>query len=185
MSTVQKVITINGAPNVGKTTVSEFIALTRPMTVAIECDVRCVGRITRRIHQPTKDAVLEKYGNTIVEDCASLTANWVGRACDVIIPAPIPEANFRELRTAIDARLDGRGVEYHCFSLRPPIEVALTDRGTRVLNDQERDLIRDMYGWLYEPAYGVVLDNQHESPEQTAATLLAQVESGASLVTLP
>ena len=182
MVCIKKIITINGAANTGKTTVSELLTQIRPMTVSIELDSRCVGRITRHLPRSTKDYVLEKYGNTILQDCATLAISWLDRECDVIFPGPISIEGFKELKSRIDAKRGQRHVQYHCFNLRPPLEVAMQDRGGPKLSEKEKAWIREGYGWLYEPSYGMIIDNQNQTPEQTAALIAGYLRDGKSQI---
>lgn len=180
MACIRKIITINGAANTGKTTVSQRLTQIRPMTVSIELDSRCVGRITRHLPQSTKDYVLQKYGNTILDDCATLAINWIDRECDVIFPGPIWRDGFKDFKRLIDTKLGERQVEYHCFNLKPPLEVALQNRGTRILTEAEKQEINKAYDWLYEPSYGIIIDNQNQTSEQTTALIAAYLRDGTS-----
>lgn len=181
MASVGKLITINGTSNVGKTTVSDLLTLMRPKTVPIELDSRCIGRITRRLSEETKAYLSsweKEHGNTIYEDSATLAVNWVDRGCDVILPGIFPMNGFKEFRRHVEKRLGARRVVYYCFHLKPPMEIALQTRGPRILNDTERKHITDTYGWIYKYEYGVVIDNQDQTPEQTAEWILRYIEDG-------
>ena len=145
MAHISKIITINGASNTGKTTVSDLLTHIRPMTVKIELDSLGVGHTTRHLPQATKDYILKKFGNTILEDCATLAINWIDRECDVVYPGLFPIKGFEEFRTHLEKRLGERQVEYYCFTLKPPLEIALRNRGPRILDEKEKEFITDLY----------------------------------------
>lgn len=178
---VAKLITINGASNTGKTTVSDILTQIRPNTVPIELDSRCVGRITRRLSQTARDHLSNLNivpGDTILEDSAALAINWIDRGCDVVIPGLLHKNGFEKFKTYIDMRLTGRQVEYYCFHLKPPLEIALQNRGTRILDEDEKEFITDIYGWLYEPSYGIVINNQDQTPNQTVDHIENYIRKG-------
>lgn len=60
-------------------------------------------------------------------------------------------------------------LDARCVTLAPPLSVALTNRGTRVLSDWERNRIREMYELGFaRPSFGLIFDNSDEMPEATA-----------------
>ena len=65
------------------------------------------------------------------------------------------------------------GVPIHAVTLSPALSVALTNRGTRALTEWERDRIPQLYAQgVGSPSFGRVLDNTHQTPEETAREIL-------------
>ena len=76
------------------------------------------------------------------------------------------------LQAALGQRWGDHHVDYYSFILAPPLEIALQTRGPRTLSEKDRDWIRQMYEWnLHAPGFGIVIDNQDQTPEQTAALI--------------
>ena len=69
------------------------------------------------------------------------------------------------------------GVPLHCVTLDPSMAVALTNRGTRELTEGERQRIPELYAEGYHaPAFGTIINNAHQTPEETAREILAGAE---------
>ena len=59
-------------------------------------------------------------------------------------------------------------------TLRPPLGVAISDRGQRALSDRERARIREQYRSSHiDPGIGTVIDNSRQTPEETLAYIRA------------
>ena len=66
------------------------------------------------------------------------------------------------------------GVPIHCVTLSPDLAVALTNRGTRALTEWEKQRIPYHYAsGISAPPFGTVVDNTHQTPEETARQILA------------
>ncbi len=54
--------------------------------------------------------------------------------------------------------------------------VALTNRGTRELTEWERRRIPELYAeGIPSPVFGVIIDNAHQTPEETAHQILSSL----------
>ena len=70
--------------------------------------------------------------------------------------------------------MTSRELQGQFVTLAPRIEVALSERGGRVLDDWEMRRIPEMYrAGLHRPGFGLVFYNSDEVPEETANRILA------------
>jgi hypothetical protein len=154
------VIYLNGSINSGKTTVAKLLASRLPRTVHIEVDdlrnfAACLS--------------LEEAIPFCLEDALALTRGWVGRGFNVVVSWPISEPDHQRFVQG----LGNTGVPIYTFTLGPPLEVALSDRGGRSLSVRERERVAQMYAaGMPEPSFGVVIDNSGQSPEETAEEII-------------
>ena len=174
MESPRKIITINGAPNTGKTTVAQFLTDILPLTVRLELDGSGVGHTTRRLPSPTSEHLKKLSYDTILADTASLAVNWVNRGCSVVLAGILHEKQFVEFRQHVIRQLPGYD-QFYCFSLKPPLNVAAGNRGSREISAEETESIRNFYSWQYDPSYGVEIDNQSQTPEETAREIADHV----------
>ena len=106
-----------------------------------------------------------------IEDLTTLSRNWIGRGYNVVLSWPISGRSY----AGIFERLKDVA-PMHCFTLRPRLEVALSDRGGRQLTDRERSRIREQYGSPHiSPGLGVVIDNSDITLEQTAHEIMSHL----------
>lgn len=74
------------------------------------------------------------------------------------------------------AELDSASAPIHVVTLSPSLEIALSDRGTRPLSDAEKERIAYHYkSGIAQPAFGTIIDNSHQTPEETAEAILSVV----------
>jgi len=162
-----KIITISGAPNTGKSTVADQLVCLLPDTILIELDV-------------FKHLYRMKHGPYVAEDAAALAGNWLARGKSVVFSGPFWKDSYVGFRRILRDRLGEANPEYYHFTLAPPIEVALADRGDRELDEIERARVRDFYGRdIHRPGFGVVIDNQHQAPVETARLIVEHIGTGA------
>ncbi len=62
------------------------------------------------------------------------------------------------------------------FTLAPRLEKALTNRGTRELDDAEKDRIKHHYNiGITSPKFGEIIDNSDMTPEETSERIFATI----------
>lgn len=157
-------IYINGSINSGKSTVGRLLAENLPGTVHVEVD---------ELRHFADCLSLAEACPYCVDDAAMLTRNWLSRGFNVVVTWPISHRDYAVFeREAQDAC-----VSIHAFTLRPPAEVAVSDRGGRQLSQRERNRIREQYRSRHiDPGIGTVIDNGKQTPEETLAVIRKQLE---------
>lgn len=153
---------INGSINSGKSTVGRLLAENLPGTVHIEVD---------ELRHFADCLSLAEACPYCVVDTAMLTRNWLSRGFNVVVTWPISHRDYAAFeREAQDAR-----VSIHAFTLRPPLQVAISNRG-RQLSQRERNRIREQYRSSHiEPGIGTVIDNGSQTPEETLTVILKRM----------
>jgi len=64
----------------------------------------------------------------------------------------------------------------YIFTLAPKLEKALTNRGTRELDDWEKERIQHHYNiGIPNPSFGEIIDNSDQAPEETADHILNKI----------
>ncbi len=152
-------IYINGSINSGKSTIGRLLAAYLPRTVHIEVD---------ELRHFADCLSLSDAAPYCVVDASTLTRNWLARGFNVVVTWPISQRDYAHFeREAANA-----GVTIHAVTLRPPLEVAISDRGQRELSDRERGRIREQYQAPHiDPGIGTVIDNSRQTPEETLAEI--------------
>lgn len=152
---------INGSINSGKSTIGRSLAETLPKTVHVEVD---------ELRHFADCLSLAEACPYCLEDAATLTRSWLSRGFNVVVTWPISRRDYAVFeREAVAA-----GVSIHGFTLRPPLEVAVSDRGGRQLSERERTRIREQYRMPHvDPGIGTVIDNSDQTPAETLAAVRA------------
>ena len=152
-------IYINGSISSGKSTVGRLLAETLPKTVHVEVDelrhfARCLS--------------LADACPFCVEDATTLARNWLSRGFNVVVTWPISHRDY----AVFERKAAVAGVSVHAFTLRPPLEVATSNRGGRQLSERERSRIREQYRMPHiDPGIGTVVDNSLQTPAETLAAI--------------
>ncbi len=150
---------INGSINSGKSTIGSLLAKNLPGTVHIEVD---------ELRHFADCLSLAEACPYCLEDAATLARNWLSRGFNVVVTWPISHFDYAVFeRVAADAR-----VSIHAFTLRPALEVAVSDRGGRQLSKRERTRIREQYRSSHiDPGIGTAIDNSDQTPAETLAAV--------------
>ena len=157
------IIFLNGSINAGKSTVAKLIAKELPNTALIEIDA-----LREMISwMPIDDAIPLNLENAV-----SVITNFAKRNLNVIIPYPLSQKNYDFLMENLKDLNAGTRV----FTLAPQLEKVLTNRGTRELDDWERERIKHHYTiGIPNPSFGEILDNSDQTPEETAKYILSRL----------
>ena len=155
------ILLLNGSINAGKTTVSKQIVQMLPRTAHVEVDdLREFIRF-----MPLLESIPLNLANTV-----AVTRNFVAFGLNVVISSPMPEDSYDYLMR----ELTPLGVPIHIVTLSSSMAVALTNRGTRALTEKELRRIPELYAeGIPSPPFGMIIDNTHQTPEETARQILS------------
>lgn len=153
------IIFINGSINSGKSTVSKIIADKLGNTAVIEID-----DLRNFIEWMPLDMAIPIN----LENALALIGVFINKGLNVIIPYPLSKNNYdyfiKNLHDIDDIKV---------FTLSPNLETALMNRGSRELDDWEKDRIKYHYEiGINKPDFGVIIDNSNETPDQTVEKIL-------------
>lgn len=116
------IILLNGSINAGKTTVAK--AIQKKLTHVAHVEVDALHHFTPWV--PHSESI-----PTILENALVITRNFIRRNFRVIITWPLSEREFEY----ISKELSDLKVPMAAIALCPGLETALTNRGTRELNE--------------------------------------------------
>lgn len=154
------IILLNGSINAGKSTVSKQLCQMLPRTAHVEVD---------SLREFISWMPLEESIPINIETAIAVTKIFVRRGLNVIFSYPLRPEDY-EIILREFAELD---TQVYGVTLRPRLEVSLTNRGTRQLTDWERSRIPYHYETnLNQPEFGIIIDNSEQSPEETAREIL-------------
>ena len=158
------IILLNGSINAGKSTVSKRLCELLPRTAHVEVD---------GLREFIGWMPLEESIPINIEAAIAVTKVFVRRGLNVIFSYPLRPEDYE----IILSEFGELGVPVHGVTLRPRLEVSLTNRGTRQLTDWERSRIPYHYETgLNEPDFGVIIDNSEQTPDETAREILHLIE---------
>ncbi|WP_262299861.1 shikimate kinase [Microvirga sesbaniae] len=148
------VIHLNGSINSGKSSVGHALADLLPDAIFIDGDD----------HDAPDDAPLTLRIQTALRRIETKVADATGYY--LIVAYPLDQTHYDQLRAASGRR----GARLLVLTLAPPLEVALSDRGTRSLTPEERERILEMYeeGYQSRPFSDAVIDTAGRTPKQSA-----------------
>jgi shikimate kinase len=157
------IIILNGPMNSGKSTIAKLLVQKIPNTVNLEVDTV----IQFLDHLETVD--VEKI---IWENVLALTQNYIEHNLSVVISYVFGEVKA----TALIEKLKKIDSKVYLFTLNPDQKITLTNRGTREINDQEKERINLHYSQgINTSINGTVLDNSNQTPSETLELILNQI----------
>ena len=168
------ILNINGSINSDKTTVSKILVNLLPNATFIEVD------------ELMSDEEQEKLGLSLKEGWAErkrrlnekLLALKQSKEYETVIFAyPITEESYQKWSPLAD-----ENTQFLNITLAPSLEECLKNRGTRELDDWERNRIRQMYaeGYQNRPYSDFIINNDNQTPEETAEIIKGFVEHALS-----
>ena len=158
------VIFINGSINSGKSTVAKLLSKKMGNAVVLEIDV--LRNFVEWL--PLEEAISINWENAF-----ALIKNFVKHDLNVLVPYPISQKNY----DVILENLKNIHSEIYFFTLSPPLETVLKNRGRRNLSGWEIDRIKYHYKiGINNPSFGVVIDNANETPAETADKIQTEVK---------
>ena len=168
------ILNINGPMNSGKTTVSKILVNLLPKATFIEVD------------ELMSDEEQEKLGLSLTEGWAErkkrlnekLLALKEGEEFETVIFAyPISEESYQKWSVLAD-----ENTQFLNITLAPSLEECLKNRGTRQLDDWERNRIRQMYeeGYQNRSYSDFIINNDNQTPKETAEIIKRFIEHALS-----
>lgn len=157
------IIFLNGSINAGKSTVAKILAERLPNVALVEIDLLrdMIGWM------PIEKAVPINWDNAV-----SIIKNFVKQGLSVIVPYPLSQKNY----DYIMPNLKGLSTDIYIFTLAPSIEKVLTNRGSRELDEKEKERIKYHYDiGIPNPVFGEIIDNSDQTPKETADYILSKV----------
>lgn len=159
------IIFLNGSINAGKSTVAKLLAKELRDTALVEIDA---------FHEMIEWMPIEQSIPLNLENAVSVIKNFAKRNLNVIIPYPLSQKNYDYMVES----LKGLNTDIRVFTLAPQLEKVMTNRGMRELDDWERERIKHHYTiGIQSPAFGEIIDNTDQTPEETADLILSKLES--------
>ncbi|MDJ0389760.1 DUF2062 domain-containing protein [Roseomonas sp. E05] len=151
------VLHLNGPINSGKSSIGLALTDLLPGATFLEGDAH--GLPTSLPREKRWAGALQRITAAI----ATSQAPWM------VVAYPLDEAAYRSLSSACAAR----GARLRVVTLAPPLEVALTERGGRMLSEVERLRIREMYaeGYAARPFSEQIFDPSGRTPVGSARKL--------------
>ncbi len=159
------IIIINGSINAGKTTVAKILAQLLSKTAHVEIDT------LREFYEwmSIKEAV-----PISLELGVNATRILHNRGLNVIITYPFSKKNYDYFVETLN--LPNELIYF--VTLRPQIEKAVTNRGTRELTGTEKDRIKYHYDiGINNHDFGLTIDNSDQLPSETAHHILNYIGS--------
>ena len=168
------ILNINGPINSGKTTVSKILVNLLPNATFVEVD------------ELMNDEEQEKLGLSLKEGWAErkrrlnekLLALKQSKEYETVIFAyPISEESYQKWSALAD-----ENTQFLNITLAPSLEECLKNRGTRELDNWERNRIRKMYeeGYQNRSYSDFIINNDNQTPEETAEIIKGFIEHALS-----
>jgi hypothetical protein len=153
------IIFISGSINSGKSTAAKLLSqkINKPALIEIDILSDFIDwlPIDQKIQINLENAVL-------------LINNFIKQGFNIIVPYPLSRQNYDFLLSQIDAS----NQKIYAFILNPDLDIILSDRGGRQLNDWESDRIKHHYQQgINNPGFGEVINNSNQSPEETVGVI--------------
>lgn len=157
------IVFISGSINSGKTTLARLLKDHIPNCAHIEVD-----DLRAMINWMT----LEESIPLNLKNTLSITKNFIEKNISVIISYPLSRSEYEFFNRNLPEDIDR-----FFFTLNPKLEYALSNRGTRELNEGETQRIKYHYkSGINNPGFGITIDNTIQTPEETLNEILYYIE---------
>ncbi len=154
------IIFLNGSINSGKSTVAKLLIKELPNTALLEIDW---------LRQMVEWMPIDKAIPLNLENAVSVIKNFAHSGLHVVVPYPLSQKNYDYMMENLK-ELD---IKIHVFTLDPKLERAVTNRGTRELDDWERERIKHHYNiGIHNPNFGEIINTSSQTPEETTTYIL-------------
>lgn len=159
------ILILNGPINSGKSTIAKILCKEIPNTAHIEID-----NIREFIDWMKNEEAWEISFDTAL----SVAKDFIKKNLNVIITYHISDKGFQKIKETL-GHLDK---DIFAFTLLPKLDLLLTDRGNRQLNDWERGRIKETHELkTHQVNYGEIIDNSRQTSEETADLIYNRIKS--------
>ena len=159
------IIHLNGSINSGKTTVGKQLEKLIPNSKFIDADFI--------INSEAKHPKIEinEWIELTIKEISKKANELVKNGITGIFAYPLEKNHYEYLKKNIDS-------DFFVFSLNPPINVCLQNRGEGEPNVWERKRIKEHYAQgINHPDFSeAVIDNSKQTPEETAKIILKYIK---------
>ncbi len=168
-----KIININGPINAGKTTVSKILADQLRSSLFIEVD-----NLLSDDEQKAKGLNMQEGWQERLKRLKYIIEQEKQKQQyeNIIFAYPLTEKTYTEWK-----QWEDETTKFININLAPQLEICLQNRGKRILNDQEKNRIKQMYqqGHHNSKFADLIIDNSIQTPLQTTQQILTflQVKS--------
>lgn len=164
------IININGPMNSGKSTVSKILVTMLANATFIEVDELMSDQEQKQLGLSIQQGWRERHKrlNQKLKDLKKT------REYEIILFAyPIADNTYQDWKKMEDSQ-----THFLNITLAPSLEECLKNRGTRELNDWERNRIHQMYqeGYQNRPYSDFIINNDNLTPKETAKIIKGFVE---------
>lgn len=158
------IIFINGSINSGKSTISKLLQEKLGNTAVVEVD---------SLRAFIDWMSLEEALPFNLKNAVSVIKNFVDQGLNVIVPYPLSQDNY----AYFSKELFLFEQEVLFITLSPKIEVVLKNRGSRELDELEKERIQIHYkNGVSNPKFGIIIDNSNQKPEETVGEILGKIK---------
>ena len=156
------ILNINGLMNSGKSTVSKILVNLLSNATFIEVDELMSDEEQEKLGLSLQQGWRERH-KRLNQKLKALKESHEYET--VIFAYPIADNTYQEWKT-----LEDNTTKFLNVTLAPSLEECLKNRGTRELNDWDRNRIREMYeeGYQKRPYSDFIINNDNQTPEETA-----------------
>ena len=168
------ILNINGPINSGKTTVSKILINLLPNATFIEVDELMSDEEEAKLGMSMQDGWAERQKRLN----ETLLALKQSRKYETVIFAyPISEKSYKTWTSMAD-----ENTRFMNITLAPSLEECLKNRGTRELDDWERNRIKEMYeeGYQNRPYSDFIINNDNQTPIETTEIIKGFIEQALS-----
>ena len=168
------ILNINGPINSGKSTVSKILVDMLPNATFIEVDDLMSDEEEEKLRLSLKQGWKERH-KRLNQKLQALKES--GEYEMVIFAYPIADNTYQDWKAMEDNK-----TKFLNVTLAPSLEECLKNRGTRELDDWERNRIKEMYkeGYQNRPYSDFIINNDNQTPEETAKIIKNFVEHALS-----
>lgn len=157
------VIFISGSINSGKTTIAKLLKNDIPECAHIEIDdLRAIIE-----WMPLSSSIPINLDNTV-----SLINNFQKRKINCVVTYPLSKYDYEYILENLDVKKS-----IYFFSLNTGYNIVLTNRGNRILTENEKGKIEVQYlSKINNPGFGITIDNSLQSPEETVKEIISYLK---------
>ena len=161
-----KIININGPINSGKTTISKLLQEKLPQSLFIEVDDLLSDDEQVKLKLTREKGWVERLKrlNEIITQ-----EQKIQRYENIIFAYPMTGKTYHQWKLWKD-----ENTEFINITLAPKLNICLQNRGTRELNEAEKERIKQMYKEGYNcPEFAdLIIDNSTQTPIETLKNIL-------------